>query len=284
MKPVFEYLDYRLYLKDLYEHRKATRPLYSYRMLGYMAGVDGSYLAKVMAGTRHIADESIRNFAKGCGLKDAEVEYFKALVHYGKAKSEKKAKAYHDQLLSFRATNAQLMLASQFEYYGNWYHTAVRLILEYYDFRGDCAALAAKLNPPITPQEAEASVVLLTRLGLIEQDEEGRYHMTNQAITTGAQWHSQIVEAYQEATIRLSSDSIKRFPKGQRDVSSVTINIGSKEHIELRKRIRSFRKSLINFVSKVPEFDRTYQLNIQFFPVSKVPGTPLVDPGLRASI
>lgn len=278
MKSIFDYLDYRAFLKDFYDHKKGRNPHYSYRVFGDKAGVDGSHLAKVLIGARHIAEDSIKHFAAACGFQEAEAEYFETLVYFGKAKTDAQEKNFFDKLLTLKADNAKKLVADQFEYYGHWYHSAVRLIVEHYDFKGDYAALAATLNPPITAKEAEDSIILLTKLGLVEPGEDGRYRMTNQAVTTGAEWQAAIVETFQEETIRLSREAIKRHPKHQRDISTVTMNINAQDYGELRVRIREFRKSLINFVNKSVEPDRTYQMNVQFFPLSKIPPGQLPPP------
>lgn len=270
MKPVFEYLDYRAYLKDYYDARKSRQAFFSYKMFGNKVGLDGSYLAKVLIGARHIADDSIGAFASACALEGKEAEYFDALVRFGKAKSDKEAKVYFEQLLSIKTVGAQQLLEYQFEYYRTWYHSAIRSILEYFDFRGDYRELAEGLSPAVSPGEAEESIALLTRLGLIQADEEGRYRTTNENITTGSQWRSLAIETFQEESIRLSGESIKRHPKHLRDFSTVTMTINAKDYPEIRERIREFRGTIINYVNRSTEPDRTYQLNIQFFPLSRI--------------
>src|SRR4051812_15317774 len=100
MKSVFEYLDYRVYLKDFYDEKKGLQSFFSYRLFGNKVGVDPSYLAKVFLKCRHIADESIGSFIAFCGLKDKEAEYFEAMVYFIKAKSHKQSKLYFEKLLA----------------------------------------------------------------------------------------------------------------------------------------------------------------------------------------
>ncbi len=272
MKPIFDYLDYRAYLKDFYEDKKSRQSFFSYRLFGKKVGVDASYLAKVLMNSRHIAEDSIAPIAAFCGLKEREAEYFESMVRFAKAKSNHEGKVYFEKLLSLKSTSAQRLLADQYEYYRKWHHSAVRSVLEYHEFRGDCKALAAALSPPISPKEAKESISLLTNLGLIKMDEEGRHRITENAITTGSQWKSLAIEAFQEETIRLSAQSLKEHPKEHRDVSTVTMNINAADYAELRERIREFRASLINYVSKAANPDRTYQLNLQLFPLSRIGG------------
>jgi uncharacterized protein (TIGR02147 family) len=274
MKSIYEYLDYRAYLKDFYEEKKSRQSFFSYRLFGRKVGLDASYLAKVLMNSRHIAEDSIPKFTETCGLAGKEAEYFEVMVRFAKAKSNQEGKVFFEKLLSIKSTSAQKILANQYEYYRKWHHSAVRSVLEYHDFRGDCKALAAALSPAITPKEAKESIALLTSLGLIQADAEGRHRLTEGAITTGAQWKSLAIEAFQEETIRLSSESLKRHPKEHRDVSTITMNINASDYGELRERIREFRASLINLISKATGPDRTYQMNIQLFPLSSIGGDP----------
>jgi uncharacterized protein (TIGR02147 family) len=274
MKPVFEYLDYRAYLKDYYEERKSRQTFFSYKVFGKKVGLDGSYLAKVLISARHIADDSVKAFTEACELKDKEAEYFEVLVLFAKSKSEQEEKLYFERLLSLKNVGAQQLLANQFEYYKTWYHSAIRSILEYFDFRGDYAELAEGLSPQVTVKEAEESIALLTALGLIQPDEEGRYRVTNVNITTGAQWRSLAIESFQEESLRLSRESIKRHPKHVRDFSTVTMTINAKDYAEIRDRIKEFRGTVINYVNRSTEPDRTYQMNIQLFPLTRIGDVP----------
>ncbi len=270
MKPIFEYLDYRAFLKDFYEAKKAQHSFFSYRMFGKKVGVDASYLAKVLMNARHISEDSIPRFAEACGLQGKEAKYFQTLVNFAKAKSNTEGKIHFEKLLTLKTDSARKVLAGQYEYYREWQHSAVRSVLEYHDFRGDYKALANMLSPAITPKQARESIALLLQLGLIAADGEGRYRLTEAAVTTGSQWRSLAVEAFQEETIRLSRESIKRHPKELRDISTVTMNINAADYAEVRERIREFRASLIHYVGESRNPDRTYQLNVQLFPLSKV--------------
>jgi uncharacterized protein (TIGR02147 family) len=272
MKTIFEYLDYRAYLKDFYEERKSRQSFFSYRLFGSKVGIDASYLVKVLIKSRHIADSSIGRFAAYCGLKDREAEYFEALVHFVKATSHKASKMYFEKLLLLKDVKAHRLLDKQYAYYQKWYHSAIRSILEFHDFRGECKALGERLNPPISAREAKESIRLLSTLNLIYRDPDGRYRMTDAAVTSGPEWQSLAIHAFQEETIRLSHESLSRHPREVRDVSTVTMNINEGDFEELRERIKEFRGAVIRRVNEGTSPDRVYQLNIQFFPLTQLGG------------
>lgn len=269
MKSVFEYFDYRDYLKDFYEERKAIHSFFSYRYFGNKVGVDPSYLLKVLLKNRHLSEKSITRVISFCGLSDTEAEYFHTLVFFIKAKTQRESRFHFEKLLAIRNVNSRLIEDWQYEYFCTWYHPVVRSILEYFDFKGDYALLGKQLSPPISAKEARASVELLKALDLINCDEFGRYYLTHNAVTTGDQWHSLAISAFQEQTIRLSQESLERHDRSLRDISTITMNINSEDFEEIRNRITEFRHSIIAYAGECNNPDRTYQLNIQLFPLTE---------------
>jgi uncharacterized protein (TIGR02147 family) len=270
MKSVFGYLEYRDFLRDFYEEKKSERSFFSYRLFGAKVGIDASYLAKVLIKHRHISNDSIGKFADFCGLKDREAEYFETLVHFVKAKSHKESKLLFEKLLSLKGVSARTLVEHQYAFYQKWYHSAIRSVLEFYDFRGNYKALAEQLSPKIPVKEAKESIRLLEKLQLVKKDENGRYRMTDSAITTGPQWHSLAIQSFQEETIRLSAESLARHPKKHRDVSTVTMNINEQNFQEIKERIKEFRSAIIKYANEQSSPDRVIQLNIQLFPLSNV--------------
>jgi uncharacterized protein (TIGR02147 family) len=272
MKSIFEYLEYRDFLKDFYEEKKSERTFFSYRLFGAKVGMDASYLAKVLIKNRHISNSAIEKIAAFCGLKENEAEYFGTMVHFVKARSHRESKVLFEKLLSLKNVNASTLIESQYAFYQKWHHSAIRSVLEFYDFRGDYKSLAEQVSPKISVKEAKASIQLLEKLQLIKKELSGRYHITDRAITTGPQWHSIAIQAFQEETIRLSLESLSRHPKKHRDISTVTMNINGQNFQEIRERIAEFRSTLIKYVNEQPLPDRVVQLNIQLFPLSTIKG------------
>lgn len=271
MKPVFEYFDYRDYLKDFYEERKTLHNFFSYRYFGNKVGMDPSYLLKVLLKRRHLSEKSVPRIISFCGLNSTEAEYFHTLVYFIKAKSQRESRLHFEKLLAIRSVRSRVLADWQFEYFCTWYHPVIRSVLEYFDFKGDYALLGKQLSPAISAKEAKASVQLLEALNLICRDDNGRYRLTDNAVTTGDEWRSLAVSAFQEQTLRLSWESIERHDRSLRDVSTITMNINSVNFEEIRNRITEFRRSIIAYAGESKDPDRTYQLNIQLFPLTVIP-------------
>ncbi|MCX7727471.1 MAG: TIGR02147 family protein [Chitinispirillaceae bacterium] len=268
MVKIFDYLDYREYLRDYYKEVKREKPFFSYRFIGRKVGMDSSYVIKVMQGNLHISPKKINEFIKLLGLKEKEAEYFETLVHFGRAKTEKERKMYFERIFSISSGKAQTLEPHQYEFFQKWYYSAIWSIINCKPFDGDFSKLANLCIPPITTHEAKQAVNLLEKLGLISKKEDGWYYTTEQNLTTGSKWISKAIENYQQEMIRLAEESINRFEKKERDISTVTLCIDEKTLPEIRDYISKFRSSLINLVNSYEGSSRVYQLNIQLFPLS----------------
>ncbi|MBN1604249.1 MAG: TIGR02147 family protein [Chitinispirillaceae bacterium] len=270
MKPVFEYIDYRDFLREHYEEQKELHSFFSYRYFGNKVGLDPSYLLKVMLKTRHLAEKSIPKLTAFLKFNPNETEYFHTMVLFIKAKSQRESKLHFEKLLSIKNVKNKRLVEWQYEYFCTWYHPVIRSVLEYFDFKDDYTLLGQQLSPSISEKEARESVRLLEKLKLIERDSGGRYKLTDSAITTGSEWRSLAISTFQEQTIKLSQESIERHKRELRDISTITMNINEENFEEIRHRITEFRRSIIAYVGETTTPDRTYQLNMQFFPLTDI--------------
>lgn len=273
-KSIFSYFDYRKFLNEYYQTRKENESHFSLRFFGRMVGIDGSYLSKVMSEKRHIGDGYIKPILSYLKFDKNESEYFENLIYFNKAKTEEQRKLYFEKLLQLKKAHVTCIEKYQYEFYNKWYYTALRNLLEFYEFRVDSseeeyAALGAQLSPPITMAQAKRGIHLLKRLNLIEYNESGKYILTDTVISTGESWKSLAISNFQEKTIALSGESLKRHEKSDRDISTLTMNMTEQEFMKLKEMIGNFRSSVINYISEAPNPDRVFQLNIQLIPLSK---------------
>jgi uncharacterized protein (TIGR02147 family) len=164
------------------------------------------------------------------------------------------------------------MDANQYEFYSKWYYSAVRELLNTVDFKDDYRLLAKSLNPSITPDQARAAISLLKDLGLIKKNEKGHFRPANALITTGdeVKVNSLKVATFQMGMMDLAKESIDRHPSRNRDVSTLTLSISKDTFEEMKAEMQAFRKKLMGMAERSRAVDRVYQLNMQFFPLSRI--------------
>jgi uncharacterized protein (TIGR02147 family) len=269
MESVKTYWDYRDFLRDFYAEKKRENNWYSLRYMGGRVAVDPSHLLKIFQRERHIGNSLIDVFIKHCCLSPSDAEYFANLVRFNKAKSDRDSKMYYERLLALKGTGARALERSKYEFYTEWYHSAILMLLDFFPFSGDFGALAAKLSPPITPGKAKKSVALLEKLGLIKKTPEGNYCLTHKIITTGDHGHSIAVKAFQEETIRMAAESLHRHPPAQRNISTVTVTISEGNLDRINEVISQFRETLLRMARDEKNPGKVYQLNVQLYPLTQ---------------
>jgi uncharacterized protein (TIGR02147 family) len=274
MLNIFEYLSYPSFMKDYYEARKKQNSFFSYRFMGRVLGMDPGFLVKVMQGKILLPERAIAPVAKLCKLGEKEAEYFEALVQYGRAKTQEDIKARFERLIALRGMESRPLEPNQYDYYKKWYHSAVRALLTFWDFRDDYAALAARVHPAITEQEARESVALLEKTGIIRRNEAGRYEVLGPPITTGERWQSTAIRNFQQESIELALQSLVRDPKPIRDISTITVAVRFADLEEIRARIKELRQSIMHMMTDSGDPDCVYQINFQVFPMTEVGDLP----------
>jgi uncharacterized protein (TIGR02147 family) len=268
MVNIFDYLDYREYIRDHYREQKGKKSFFSYRFIGNRVGMDSSYVIKVLQGNLHISRKKIPQFVTLLDLSGGEAEYFETLVLFCKAKTEMERKLCFEKLFSISMVKANRLEAHQYEFFQKWYYSAIWAIINCSGFNGNYRALARQCSPAITAWDAKRAVLLLERLRFIAKDPDGKYHTTSSNLTTGSKWQSLAIEQYQHEMMRLADASIEHYKKPERDLSTVTLNVAESALPEIRDHINRFRSSLISMINNYRGSDRVYQLNVQLFPLS----------------
>ena len=269
MDSVKQYLDYRGYLLAYYAARRRETRFFSYRYMAKKVGMDHGYLVRMLQKKVHLAEGHVGKFIALCGLAGRDREYFETLVRFNKSRNPEDTAILFDKLMALAGVKAHPVERDQFEFYSAWYHSGIRALLGHMRYRGDAAALAKALNPPIPEKRAQESVELLQRLKLAAEDSDGALRPTDALITTGGNLQTAAVMQFQREMIRLAEESLVRHPKGQRDVSTVTLSIAARDLEAIRERITGLRRSAINIASLCAKPDAVFQLNIQLFPLSR---------------
>ncbi len=266
---IFRYAEYRSYLMDFYLHMKEINPAVSHRFLAAKVGFDAGQFSKILSGKRNLTPSMVLKFNDIFRLNRKEREYFGILVLANHAKMPSQRAELLARLQPLRPKPAKAIADGLDEYYSNWYHPALRELLGFHPFRGDWDALAKMLKPAISEAQAKQGVALLTALGFIKKDAQGRFLIADPHITSGYKSGSEAVQRYIVSTLDLGKEALERFPNETRNLSTMTFSTSENHFLQLQEKIRLFRKELADEVDKVEKPERVYQLNMQLFPLSE---------------
>lgn len=272
MVSIFDYLDYRKFLKDYYWERKKADPRFSHRYIARVLEFDSGYFAKIIKGERHISLRFVPKFIKLCKLSQKEADYFEALVLFCKAKTHDEKSRHFENLMSFKVSDKSILTAEQYKLFENWYYLAIREILAFYKFSGDYTELARIVVPTIKPSEAKKAIKTLKKLKLIRKNDNGVYERVAPVWSTGEEVKSVALVNLHKAMMDLAKESFDRFKGNERDMSTLTLSISEEEYKLISRELSRLREKLLDAASKCRNPDRVYQCNFSAFPVSKVFG------------
>lgn len=272
---VFEYLDYRSYLKEMFAFFKAQSRGFSFRRFSKDAGfASPNFLKLVYDGKRNLTIESILKISKAFKLSKGEAQFLEDLALFNQASNQEKKNLYYERMLRSRNYREIRSLdQDQFEYYSRWYHIPIRELVEVSDFKEDYEWIANRLNPKISPKQAEESIELLLKLKLLKREKSGKLSQSDANLTTGPEVRSLAVMNYHKEMLKQAAEALDNVDAPARDVSAITVTLSIEQLEELKKRVYQFRKSLLSWISSgEASRDQVYQMNIQIFPMTNVAG------------
>jgi uncharacterized protein (TIGR02147 family) len=268
---VYAYLDYRAFLRDYYESKKASGRGFSFRGFSKRAGLKSpNYLKLVMDGDRNLTAPMADRFARACGLDDEGADFFGALVAFGQARTASDRNAAYSRLTTFRRyRRAHQLDLHHAAYHSTWYLPAIRELAARPDFRDDPDWIAKTLIPTISRTEAREALDVLIELGLLERTAEGVVQTEN-LVTTGPQTRGLHIGNYHRTMMERAAGSIDLIPAADRDISSLTLCVSEDGLRTLKERIQRFRRELLELSALEDDPRQVIQLNFQLFPLSRV--------------
>jgi len=275
---IFDYTDYRQFLKDTYAELKSKGRQFSFRYFAKMAGLSSSgYLKMVMDGERNLSANSINQFAKALKLSAKEADYFETLVLLNQSKAETERDFYLTRLSALKPVATLTGIAKdQFEYFTQNHYVVIREMVALPDFTEEATWIAERISPPIKPKDVVTAIEALLRLGLLVRNAAGKLVQRDASLSTAAevsslevfQFHRGMLDAAKSALMTVSSD--------RRDVTSLTIPVPIATMGLIKEKIQALREDIIALINRgSADYTEVFQLNIQLFPVTSAEKKPM---------
>jgi uncharacterized protein (TIGR02147 family) len=268
---IFEYQNYRLYLRDYYNDQKASKKYFSYRYFSKKAGINASaFLYYVIENKRNLTKNSILKISRAIGHNREEALYFENLVFFNQSDTiAEKTKYYNEIIEARKPIDINSIEKDRYEYFSEWYHCIVREAVTFLDFQNDYKKLGSFLVPQISETQAASSVRLLEKLGFIEKDDTGLYHQTDRLISAKPESQDAfIIEKFQTEMLELAQKAYDLWPRADRMSSSTTLSISRQTFELLKHKTREFRREILEIARLDDSMDQVFQLTMNLFPLS----------------
>jgi len=266
--------DYRDFLKDFYERRKAEMPFYSYRMMGDKLGLDSSYLYRVLQKKQHLPAHSLQSAKEILALSGRQAEYFDLLYTAAVTKDKAKREELVAKALSLRDVDLHSLQAAELKLLENWWIPAVRAYLELNGGVVNIKQIAHDICPPISEAQVQEAIDTLLEVGFVKKMASGRLALTDAHLTAGGPEKKAAVRKFQKQVLSLASDSLDNVPVEERNISTLTLSVDQAAFDDLGDMLKEFRRLIQKRVDSAKNPDRVMQLSLAFYPVARKGGIP----------
>jgi uncharacterized protein (TIGR02147 family) len=275
MNSIYDYTDYRTFLRDRFAQLKAKNPSFSYRAFNRMAGVkSSSFLKLVIDGKRNLADDGIRMIAEGFRLSEPDRRYFECLVKFNQADThEEKDRHFRELVKNKKFLAAKPLTAAQYKLFSHWYYVAfLEMIRIPSDEPRTLAWIQRRINPPVGLRELKKAVRDLKHLDLIEEDPVDGFRRKDSMLTTEDEVKSISVANFHVQMSELAKRAVTEERAKEREFSTLTVVTSEKSFQRAKQEIREFRKKLHSILEQEAEGPKTFvgHLNLQLFKLSKM--------------
>jgi uncharacterized protein (TIGR02147 family) len=280
---VFDYTDYRKFLRDYYQAQKVANPAFSYRYFAQKAGTSSVGLYKdVVEGRLALGKVLTARFSRALKLTKKEAEYFENMVCFNEANTIEEQRGFFERMLAACQPHDRVVDTDQYEYYSRWYYSAIRNLLLIVRWKDDYGALAGMLEPPIQPEEARKAVEVLERLRFIRKTDDGFFTVSDATITTGGLTNNASVQVmnvkhFQKIMSDMGKEALDRFAVNDLAMSTLTVSVSEKTMLAIKEEIAGLRQRVKALAERDECPDRIYQLNYQLYPLSKRLSLPNVE-------
>jgi len=267
---VFDFLDFRQYLKELFEFKRLQQPYFSMRVFSRLSGFRSpNYMSLILSGKRKLTAKNIRHVIKACRLNRKEGQYFETLVQWNQADPEDRD-SYFEELSRTQLSRKHTQLQTpQSVILGQWYCYVIRELVLLPDFQEDPKWISNRLAHQISPNEVELALNLLIQLELLKRSPSGRLIQSDPIITTTHNQSSALIRQYHRDLILRSLEALESQPVFRRDFRALTMALSENGVLKLKKALNEFQDRVVQIASQETDPTEVFQLNLQLFPFTK---------------
>ena len=268
---ITQYLDYRTFLVAHAQDQRRRYPSWTYGSWAKRLGLSGTAsLTRILQGDREPGPKMVVEMVRYFSFSEKEAEYFRDLVRLTKLKRDPKLSSMLMEKMGKKFVNGRVRMIDDktFNTISNWYYLAVREMVRLNHFSSDPAWIAKNLTFKVTPREVGQAIKTLIDVGLLSQTEEGQLQIAEGRLDTRDDVASEAIKRYHEEMLDNAKQALRCVQVEKRDITAQSIVISSENLSRAKELIRQFQDKFSELIEQ-ESGDAVYQLQIQFFPLTK---------------
>lgn len=274
MPSVFHYNNPSSFLRDYYLDRKAKEPKFSFRYFSRIAGYSSSGSMKlVVDGKRKISKQAATRIGEALKLGRNECTYFKTLAEFDLCKDESpRKKELFEKMKFYRAFSHVHNLDDKYNLYlSHWFYPVIRELTLLQNFKEDSQWIVEQLNGLIDPDQAMDALELLKDLGVLTRTDKDKLVPSEVEVSFQGSEIERSARLGQKQLIQKALEAVEGSSLEHNTISSLTVAVSQQSYLKTKELIQRFNQDIKAVALASENGDAVYQLNIQFFNLSKAP-------------
>jgi uncharacterized protein (TIGR02147 family) len=268
---IFNYTDYRTFLKDYVQKKKEVQPTFSLGTWSKRLGISSTaVLVNILNGKRNPGGMISEKFVTYFRFTEKESQYFSDLISLTKVISEPRLSlALMEKMGRLHPDGTFKLLDDKtFSSISKWYYYALKEMVELPYFIEDAEWIKEHLEYEVSSKEIKKAIQDFLDLGLLKRDASGRLKVTTKTLRSTTDVSSEALKRFHEQVLENGKASIRKHGLLERDFSSRTINIREENLPMLKEYIKEFRDKVSELFEESVQSSRVYQINIQLIPLT----------------
>lgn len=269
---IFLYLEVSQFLQDVWLKKQTKNKSLTIRSWAQNLGLKHhNAWYEMVKGKRNIPKALIPTIIQNVGLSVDEGIFFELLVDLKKAKTTELKHFYLERMKTIAPRGlTSIKELESFKYLENPLHLFVAELINIKGFVPKAEWMAEVLNNKYSVESIHEIIDRLLVLKLITIEPDGTFKKRFQHTYSKSDVSDLALKKYHQSLMNLASEKIMSEPVEEREYNAVCFCIDRKNLQKIKKRQRDFVKSLISEFETAPgKGESLYQLNMQFFPLSK---------------
>lgn len=273
-KNIFDYNNFREFLKDYYDDQKLHRTGFTYARFSERAGIQSpNYYKLVMDGQKKLTPSNLVKFSLALKLEDGEKDFFEALVQFNQAATQTEREYFFDRLKRLREQKSgvlskRIVEEYEFESISSWTYHAVMLLTGLKSFRESPRWISKKLFGLISESEVVAILARLEAIGLLVRDKKGRLGQSHKRIKTRPELKRQSAQIFYEGLLGRAARSLSIDGGEAREFGAYMVGLSPRQVPELKKKVREFMNDLNEWALENDDPEQIYAMVFGGFPLS----------------
>jgi uncharacterized protein (TIGR02147 family) len=274
---VYQYTNFREYLRDYYDFRKSGERGYSYRAFSKAAGFSSpNFLKLLIDGQRNVSPAATEKLIVGLRLNESSARFFRELVKFNQSKNDQVKHAHYLKMqeLSPNARKRNLE-ENTVKYLSNWIYPLIREMVTLPDFRDDPYWIERRIRRSISHQEIIEALSFLKEKKFIRKNPDNTWEALDNLVISSDEIQSLAIRNYHRQMLNGAMSALQELPLEQREFGAITFNLPPEAVAELKHRLKKFRTEISEWTAALCQeqneelSSQVVQLNFQMYELTK---------------